>query len=315
LLDEVIAYSGRASIGAHAILGQFVPQLHLIAPEWVERNAEVLFAGGAEEPLSKPAWGAYITRARLYDSVFREIRPWYLRAAQIAGTDSGWKAQEGDRWSLTDHLAQHALIACVRGLAAVGDEDRFIETVFTNVPVRDRGHACWTIFRGWSDSMQAPSSEYVQRLIGFWDWRLSTLEGASEAQDTVEEAKGLGWFMRTPFLPDEAVVRLGLRTTRLARGNVELYTEWERLRELAHVDLEGVFGIAELTLSAQIRAAHPYVPVEEVMPFLEQILQCNQESVSNRATTLIHRLGEHGYAQFGKLLELGSTHTEAQPDL
>jgi hypothetical protein len=302
LLEATMGLDGRAGLAAHAMIGQFLPQLHLLVPGWITENAERLFAGGAEDPIKKPVWGAYIVRSRFYDSVFQALRPWYREAADLAGTDAEWKATDKDRWSPDKSLAVHVLVAFLRGTATLGDSDRLIETTFSNVPAKERGHAYWSIFRGLSDAKEAPSAEYLSRLVRFWEWRLSELDRVDPGE-AVEEAKALGWFIQTPYVPDEAVVRLGLRTAQLARGDIDLHTDWERLCELAQADVDTISEIAELVVLAQLRAKYTYVPVDEVKPLLRQALRLGNPQTRERVRALIHRLGEHGFTDFGDLLD------------
>jgi hypothetical protein len=284
------------------MLGHFIPQLQLVVPEWLAEHAEQLFVEGTKNPTAKPAWAAYLIRSRIYDPVFCLLRPWYKQAAEAAGTEVGWTSLEDEQRSLTEPLSLHVLIAFLRGLAALEDPDRLVETTFSNVPASDRGRAYWNIFRGWSDAKSPPSQEQIVRLIQFWEWRLSELEAAGEAEFVVQEVQGLSWFLSTPFIPDHEVVRLGCRTARLSNGKVELHIDWLRLQELLTSDVDTAFEIAELALSFQLRAKYPYVPVDEVKPLLQMVLDSGRAGTQERARSLIHLLGERGYLQFGDLV-------------
>lgn len=301
LLDQVLSWTGRSGIVAQATLGRYVPQLQLLAPEWLHQNETALFEGGDLLPLERPAWAAYITHAAFYDAVFRALRPWYVRGAAAAALAAKHDDVPDRHLSATSHLAQHAVIAVIRGQASPGDEDRFVEQVFGNVPVRDRAQAYWGIFRGWSDSEEAPGDELIARVVAFWKWRLASL-AASATPEAKEEATGLGWLLRTPYIPSAVVVELGLETARLAQGELEFYSEWERMRELAAADPDRALRIAELVLTAQLRQPHGFVPVDDVMPFLELVMRIGPDETKQRAVDLIHRLGERGYGQFGALL-------------
>ena len=303
ILDGALQRTGIGRVTAEAMIGQFLPQLQLMAPEWLRNHLNALLEGGATQPFEHPAWGAYVARSRLYDSTFKMLRPWYQGAAEAAATTAGRKTSEERHWSLTGKLAQHVMIAVLRGLAAVGDPDRLVETTFANVPVEERGRAYWLVFRDWSDAETPPPESLVARLLAFWEWRLDQLEAVEDGEDVPEEAQGLGWFLRTPYLPDETVLRLGLRTARAAKGQLKMHTEWDRLRDLAATDVDAVFEIAELVLEAQLADAHHFVPVDEVKPLLRVVLDRGNAQTQARARRIVNRSGEAGYDDFRDLVE------------
>ncbi len=69
--------------------------------------------------------------------------------------------------------------------------------------------------------------------------------------------------------------------------------------------MDTTFQIAELVLLAQLRAKYTYVPVEDVEPILRQALHSGHPETRTSVRALIHRLGEHGFADFGGLLAEG----------
>ena len=302
VLDLLLQQRGTDRVTAEVILGQFLPQLGLLAPKWLEAHRDELLASGASKPLQHPAWGGYVTRARYNDSTFKSLRPWYVKAAREAADAPPVAGPGANSASLTRGLVDHVLTAVVRGVAALGDGDGLVETTFANVPAADRAKVYWAIFRGWSDTEQAPSPEFIGRLLAFWEWRLEELEKLDGGDQVIEEAQGLAWFMKTPYLPLGQVLALGLRTAKVSQGRLESYTEWDRLSELAHTDTDVAYEIAELVLEAQLREPHHYVPVGQVKEFLRFALSNGQETTKARARRMVNRLGEKGYDAFGDLL-------------
>ena len=47
-----------------AVMGHYLPQVHLLAPEWLEVHANDLFDHGLEDPATWPTWTTYISRGR-----------------------------------------------------------------------------------------------------------------------------------------------------------------------------------------------------------------------------------------------------------
>lgn len=306
LLDHVLSQQGPAAQGAHAMLGHFIPQLHLLAPEWISSNEDRLFEHGADDPARHPIWGAYITRVRFYDSTFRRLRMWYLEAAEVASRCEGAPGndhRERRESLLTEGLAVHVMVGVMRGLCGVGDEDALVEKTFMGVPVKDRSHAYWAVFRTFSGAEEPIPSEVLQRLVAFWEWRLSELERAQDTSARAEEADGLTWFLITPHLPAADAIRLGLRTLRLNKGERHTkHSAWERLGKLAECDAAETFDLVELLVEQELAASYSYLPHEEVARPLRVALQCDDLSVRRRAERLVHRLGEGGHLDFGSLL-------------
>ena len=303
LLDGRLQDDGPNAAVLRAVLGDFVPQLHLLAPEWTEDHAADLFEHGLEDPASWPTWTTYISRCNLYDAVFRATRPWYLKAAAEAAV---WREAAGNSAGVREIIqsyGEHLIVAVLRGLVSVGHEDALLETAYKNLVPSDWHRAYWGIFRAWSDADDPPPTDFVRRLLRLWEWRVSELGTNPDSAATVEEAKELGWFFHTPYIPDADIVRLGVRTARLAQGKLQMYSRWDRMLSLAHADPNETFSIAETVLLAELQADYPHVPVEDVRPFLSHILATGSRDTRARARRLIHRLGERGYRQLKDLLD------------
>ena len=239
-------------------------------------HASDLFEGGLEDPVTRPTWTTYVSRALLYGTVFDALRPWYTRAAKQPAV---WAATAGDVAGTrepTQKLAVHLVIAFLRELVSVGDEDGLLETAYENLSPSDWGHAYWAVFRDLTDAKEPVSESLVQRLVDLWEWRILELEKDKASSRTVEEAKALGWLFRTPHIQDADLVRLGQATARLAQGHIEMHSRWEHMLALAQSDPDGAFGIVKAVLRAQLRAEVPYVAVEEVRPFLAHVLRAGK---------------------------------------
>ena len=91
--------------------------------------------------------------------------------------------------------------------------------------------------------------------------------------------------------------------TRLARGNIEIYSRWEHMLALAQSDPDGAFSIAKAVLRARLRAGVPYVVADEVRPFLTHVLAKGTPETQDRARDLINDLGEHGFRELKDLLQ------------
>lgn len=307
VLDRWLQDDGPNAAVPRAVIGRYLPQLHLLAPEWIEVHAAELFENGLTDPASRPTWTTYISRCDFYDDVFCATRSWYIKAAKGA---MAWRETVVDLPhfpEITQSYGWHLIVAVLRGLVSVGDEDTLLEIAYEQLPPSDWHRAYWLIFRNWSDVEEPPPADFVQRLLSLWEWRVSQLERNPDALATVEEAKELGWLFSTPHLPDADRVRLGLRTTRLAQGQLQMYSRWDDMVSLAQVDPDGTYLIAEEVLRAELQADYPHVPVEDVRPFFAHVLTAGGADTQARARSLINRLGERGYRLKDLLDETGES--------
>jgi len=301
LAAHILLQRGRGARAALARLGTWLPQVRLLAPRWLREAEETLFANGARSPEERPAWGAYITSSQFFGSVFRDLRRWYALAAEAA-RDTPANNNSREDWSLTQGLAQHVLVATLHGLCHVGDADTLVETTFSSVSVKERAHAYWSVFRSWSDAPEPVSAAMAARLVTFWEWRIAMLKKTAEA-DRAEEVEGLAWFIATPFLPAEDVIRLGCQTLRLIRGAKRVPTfSWERMKAIAEESPGHSFELTELLVEQALKGDYVYLPFDEAEAPLRSALQCGDVTIQTRATRLIHRLGDRGLFEYQTLV-------------
>jgi hypothetical protein len=301
LLDRLLGYDRATTQSARAMVGQYLPQLYLMTSEWAERNEERLFADGLADPLANPIWGMYLLRAGFFDPVFRRLRPWYARAAECISAADG--KSTGDRWSVPRALAEHVLVAVVRGLAAVGDSDSVVENTFRRVASESKAAVYFNLFAAWSEPDSKVPPEFVARLVSFWEWRLGELEARPRTPDSEKEADGLLNFISSSYIPPHDAIALGRRTALLSSADEHSRPQaWDRLGKLAVADVAGAFEILELLVERELKGRFPYLRLEHLEPALRAALGCEDEKIRARAEHLVHRLGERGFAEFGSLL-------------
>lgn len=302
VLDALLNVTGRYQSVPRAVIGERLPWLYLLVPDWLDQSSNRLFEGGLDDPVTNPAWTAYILRNALYDTVFRALRPWYLGAA---GAAEMWKAKLGRvaqrPEEVTKRFAEHLVTAFLRGRIRRGDDDTLLEIAYAKLSPSDWSYAYFRIFRDFREGDGPVPATIIERLTALWEWRVSELTQKHGTEATAEEAKGLARFLSTPHIPIEAVVRLGPDTARLAEGGI--MPDWGKLVELAHSNPHGAFEIADAVLRGTLRSRHGYVFVEKVKPLLELILGTAEAEIRDRARALIDHLGERGYRDFKGLLD------------
>jgi hypothetical protein len=303
-LDAVIARTGGAAFVARVRLGEYLPQLLLMDREGILERTTGLFEGSFAPPLPTPVWGGYITRQRLYNSVFEDLRSWYLRAAEALpeASDAMLLGEQKDStWSTTRHLVLHCFLAVLRGIATV-EEGPLVPLVFERSPVSGRAHAYWVIFSGWSGPAGSVPNEMIDRLIRFWSWRLDVLSTRS-AVERKEEAGGMGWLVLVKAVPDDRILPLFSRTTQYAEGHFSMeHSMWERMERLAELDVDTTFTALDRIVQAELNGPYPHPNVSDIGPALRHALRAENQTVRQRAIDLVNILGDRGFTEFGALL-------------
>lgn len=302
-VDGVLQQTGREGVGAHTMLGKYLPWLLLLDQKGMLERAPELFAGGFTPPATNPVWGGYITAQRFFPETFDILRPWYVQATNALPTDRSGGAEKGRTWSPTRHLLSHLVSAVLYGHAKVSDDDNLIVIAFSRAPVSDIGHALWEVYRGWTDKGERPEASLVARLLDFWRWRLDVLEAASESVERAEEAGMLGWLALIPSLTDAEVLPLLARTTSLARGRLPMdHSLWPRLTSCSTINVSATFGIAEQLIRTTLNGEYPFLDADDVTPVLQAALVALDKATRERAYDLVNELGEKNFTQFSSLL-------------
>ena len=195
------------------------------------------------------------------------------------------------------------MVTVVRGLVSVGDKDALLETAYDKLVPSDWGRAYWMIFRAWSDMDDPPPTDAVQGSSGCGSGGSLSSRRTWIQQQRWRKQRSLNGSSIRRTIPDTDIVRLGLRTARLAQGQLQMYLRWNRMLSLAQANPDETFSIAEAVLLAELRADYPHVPVEDVKRFLAHILKAGNSDTQARARRLINRLGERGYRQLKDLLD------------
>jgi hypothetical protein len=144
---------------------------------------------------------------------------------------------------------------------------------------------------------------FARSATALWDWRLSVLETSPVTPEKKAEAGGLLWMLRTPEIPVNDAIRLGLRNLEISQG--EEYTHglfWDRLSEIASTDPGGALSISEILIGRELVTGHGYLPFDEVAPILSLAMNAGDHELRERALVLINKLGEHGLMEYGSLL-------------
>ena len=287
-VESALTLEGPPRRGVRAVLGDYLPQLWAFAPDWFVAAREVLLKDAIEAPAENPLWASYLVRNPCYKDLFPLLLPWYRESAtQLPETKDG-----SSSFSLLEALVNHLLTATFMGGLPIGGEGDALGVLLDRMPAKERAHAYWGIFRGYSDLEEPPSSDHVARVVEMWRWRVQQLQGGGGGEGRAVEAAGLAWLIVTPYLPPADVLALA-RPTLEMRGQEELPPDlWDKLGELADHDIVAAFEITEMCLRQEAKRDYAHLPAEEVGPALRKALASADAALRNRARQLVHWLGE-----------------------
>lgn len=298
ILDSVVVASAKPAL---AELGRLLPYAVHLADQWVEQSTRALMDGrNLMDPIESPLWAGYLLGQHFDTRTFKLLRGVYHAAAVRVDPFSTPER----RWSMTEHLTQHAIIAMMHGLAAGDDEDKLLSSILDRVPVADRKQAYWLIYRELSDMGGTDADLVVPRVFAFWGWRLGCLESLDpDDSRRDEEATGLTWLLFATRLPAAAALPFARRTVVLSGGQLAIDRQiWERAIQFSSIDSIGGFEFAKVIALATLRSDYIDLPETPLKQILEGALNSGDAETVSDATAFIHHLGEHGFDAFGELL-------------
>jgi hypothetical protein len=186
----------------------------------------------------------------------------------------------------------------------VSDHDALLQLTFDRVPVADRGQAYWLVWRQLEDARQDIVEAYGPRVLAFWGSRLDYLERMPDNAARREESKLLGWLILAGRLPPAEALPLARRTATLSHGELPVSNHfWDIADRYVAADPPEALDLIAHVIGAEVRDPFDVLPSDRVSTALRTILDSDSVAARERATRLIHRLGEQGYEQFGDLLK------------
>jgi hypothetical protein len=284
LLDTDPSRAVRAALAAE------LPVLASLDREWLAgRIATVADPIGNE--LAKVGWSTYLNYSSVFVPAIELLAGAYRRAVGALATAPA--EIDADRRALADHVAVvwRDATDIVQGLL---DEHLAI------APDADRARAIATLGRALNpriDGGYQPTDADLERHRSLWDDRLNDAPGPLELRE-------FGWWWLSGRLSDPDDLRRLTATARLARGRIgEARPALSLVDKLIPSNAALIDPALELLeVLAQERAAQS----QHIDPALLSRLAAAalaRPSLRERATAVVHSLGEQGYVTLRSLLD------------
>ncbi len=299
VLDRHLDVEFEPTLTIRSVYGQWFPWLNQVDTEWVSENVPAIFPrDDRHRVLRNAAWDTYISMSKPYNDIFDVLRDEYSYAVDNVGA--------GDRQGAfhrhpDEYLGIHLANFYWRGKIDL-EEDGLLDRYFRKTSPELRGHVLDFMGRLLEQTEDEIPDEALRRLQRFWEWRLESIR--SNDGDGAEELAYFGrWFISDKFDGEWSVNQL--RDALELTGKIEA-TSWviDRLPQLAErfsctcmecIKLIGVSGEGVLVLGGS--------RMEKAREILREGLQSGDGKVREKARSVVHRLGAHGYPDLRELLE------------
>lgn len=307
-LNAAITWSGAAGTAARWQLGHHLPTLLHHVDEWVREHEEDLLGAGMTDPVVAPTWGAYLLSYGLYDGLFDRLGFWYRRHAVTLERLRAWETSfvdKRDDQRISRHLLEHVGWGLVRGVIRFdGEEDAGLRQVFAGASGTDRAHLAWQVMHALDEPDETLQEGLLERIVRFWKWRLDALVGSLEPED-IKELDALAWFLRIDQLDPRSTINLAAQTINADAGVFEVRGHlWQALPKFVAIDPIVSVQMVEVLVSATLEQDYPYFHFEEIAPVIRALFATGNATARERASKIVHRLGEAGWSEFGQLLDV-----------
>lgn len=296
VLDRHLDVDVEPTLTIRSVYGQWFPWLNQVDPEWASDNVPAIFPrSDRHRVLRNAAWDTYISMSKLYNDVFDVLREEYSYAVENVGA--------GDRQGAfhrhpDESLGIHLVNFYWHGKIDL-EEDGLLDRYFRKTSPELRGHVLDYMGRSLEQAEDNIPDEVLRRLQRFWEWRLESTRSGDGAQELAYFGR---WFISDKFAEGWSVNQL--RNALELAGEIEA-RPWviDRLPELSErfpctcmecLRLIGVSEEAVLVLGGS--------RMQQAREILREGLQSGDGKVREKARSVVHRLGAHGYLDLRNLL-------------
>ncbi|MEQ8832829.1 MAG: hypothetical protein RIB67_00130 [Miltoncostaeaceae bacterium] len=298
LLERHLDLAVEASIAVRSVYGQYFPWLVLLDGKWASEARGAIFSRSDDRPeYRRAAWGAFLDFNEAYRDVFAMLKDEYQQA--ISDLPLKARDQPFGRPPTDEQLLRHLMVMHYRGWLA-GEPYDYITQAFARASEETRTAAIGFVGRQLAAEGANPTEEILERLKGFWEWRLEQAE-ASPA-DHRREMSEFGWWYGSGHFDPESALPLLARAIACARACEDLPGVVERLE----ADAQERLGLAVDVIRALAHTDERWLGfgavAEGMRRVLSRALSDGDSHARAKAEEAVHRLGAAGLASFGDLL-------------
>jgi hypothetical protein len=197
ILEEKLDKSKEKSVAVHAVYGAYVPQLHFLSKQWLEKNLEMIFPKNAMmSRYWNAAWDAYISASNVYRDVFPLLVPQYKRG--VLQLNQSLDEQNKIGSSPRERLAQHIMWAYLDGLTDFDHENELLELFFNNATDPIRASGIFWLSQVLGNNKPAVDDPVWKKCWTLWQRRLEYAEMQDISLNSQEMSNYLRWLKNCP---------------------------------------------------------------------------------------------------------------------
>lgn len=197
ILEEKLDLGLEPSLAVHAVYGAFIPQLHYLGREWLEKHLEDIFPRDEEKfAYWKAAWDAYILASNVYQDVFKLLIPQYQRSLGLLSQPENEKISFGN--SPKERLAQHIMFAYLAGLTDFGHENMLFDVFFAHAPDLVRANGIFWLTRVLGEEKPSAEDDLWKKCWALWQKRLQDADTQDVSLNTQEISSYARWLDNCP---------------------------------------------------------------------------------------------------------------------
>jgi hypothetical protein len=299
MLEEKLDKDKDPSLAVHSVFGSFLPLLHYLSSDWLQKNLLLIFPEAPEYcDYWQAAWDAYVSFNNVYRAVFKLLRPQYNRAIALLG-----EAESPDRagTSIGERLAEHILFAYIHGMIDIESEGSLIQNFYAAASDSVRGHIGFWLTGALKEIKPRSDDDIWLRMWDFLNWRMGIATKDEHAEQYMQEISSyMRWLKHVPvgFAEMEPLLRMAMPFLKERYHNM-LVVDYIA-NNCDQFPIESIEILFEVLSSSE----HPmfFNYKEDVEKILNASIQSDNEKAKDITILIINFLGERGDFQWKHLL-------------
>ncbi len=293
--------TGSARI-LRAVLGMQLRLLCFLDSDWIRERTSVVLP---EEPEDRKLRDAVLEGQFSFRSdtalVFRTLPEIYEVGLEwVIGDES-----EDSHLNPKRGFIESVLQLFLWGYIEIDDETSLMSRLFDRLSASQRGFAVEMEGRR-SEAVIPTIREYesaIQRLKGFWEWRLAKIESANDKGSYAQELEAFGWWVSQGHFESSWVLANLESVLHLSGGKIDfVHRVLERLENHVAADPETAINCLNLLVRSPDADTSVLYWEAEIQNCLKQVKSSGNSKAWSKATEMIHFLGERGYPHYRGLL-------------